>query len=429
MGDTDIGFTFDAKPFEKGLDKVMKGMGKMENTASNVAKGVSKGFNSIIAKVGVLAGAFLSIRSALRKMPEIGKAFDIMKDTFLKNLLYPLRKEIMPLLQKMLDWTRDHRSLFVKWGQTLANVFKVVVRGFKTILEFADKVTKQIFNMTSELFGTTIKSFSDLLNILAFKIAVVIEYLRFLAIPIMNAFAPVIDTLKNTLVVVLKDILQIFGTIGSRIGVIARIGGAILEGAVKLLGQVAHFALQIADAFAGGFLDGLTGAEKPLSRIFDAMSGIIDLLFTGEKPLKFWKDVFNALGFIIGTTIKVAFEGLAIVMETIEKVIKAIADFFSSEKFKTFVETVEKLFGDTSKNLKIGAEAQKESGYYGGRSGLTPNNINNGNNRTNSITIPEVNITVESNGENPYELGDVIGKSVVDYVRDLYNVDYATGGN
>ena len=45
MPKEDVTFGFDPMPFSKGIDKVIGKMGKMEDSAKNVARGISKGFN------------------------------------------------------------------------------------------------------------------------------------------------------------------------------------------------------------------------------------------------------------------------------------------------------------------------------------------------------------------------------------------------
>lgn len=404
----DLAFTFDTDLFTNGIKKITRGMDSMQTSATTVARGISKGFNVVIAKLAVIKGAFMSIKSSLNQMPEVGKAFGIAKNVFLKNLLYPLRKEIMPLLQKMMDWVRDNRTLFVKWGQTIANVFRSAISGFKTLLGWARSITKTLFGFINDMFGTTIKSFDDLLNIVSFKIALVVEFLKLLARPIMDALGPLTDMLKNTLLVV-------------------------LEGVVSLFGKIARFVVEIGTSFTEGFVKGITGIEGPLKKIFDAMGGIVDLLFTGEGPLKFWKDVFEGLGYVIGTTIKLAFEGIAIVLETIEIVIQKIKDFFTSDDFGKFIDNTVRLFDAVGKNIVIGAEAQQASGVpSGGRAIMAafgPGNTDNRKLET-YLDLSNMNINItDSTGEvNPYDLGPKIGETILNFFREQYDKEFTRGG-
>ena len=378
----DLSFTFNTDVFKRGIAEVTKGMDSMQTSATTVAKGISKGFNAVIGKLAIIKGAFVAIKGALNNMPEIGQAFGIAKDIFVKNLLFPLRKQIMPLLQRMLDWVRDSRTMFIKWGQTLANIFRAVTSAFKTLIEFTRQTIKNVSTLVGNLFGDTIGSFDNLLNILSFKLAVAFEFLKLIAKPLREAIEPIIKLLTTVIT-----------------------------------------------AFTGGFLEGIAGIEGPLKRIFESMSGIVDALFTGEGPLKFWKDVFEGLGFVIGTTIRLAFEGIAIVLETIETVIQKIKDFFTSEAFNTFIENTVKLFEAVGKNLEIGAAAQKEAGFTGGgRAQLAATPVPIGVAAvTNSVDLSGLIINV-TDTENPDDLGPKIGNTIVDFFRDAYDSDFTKGG-
>ena len=146
-------FIFDTQNFENGIKKISSEMMNLPKTANKVANGISNAFGKTVKNVkglsgktgnikekitglkkssqsmastfigglksmairaGLVALAFKSIQGILNSMPEIGKTFGIAKDIFMKNLLWPLRKFILPYLQRLLDWVRTHRLMFVK---------------------------------------------------------------------------------------------------------------------------------------------------------------------------------------------------------------------------------------------------------------------------------------------------------------------------
>ena len=81
----DVDFTFDTTGLTNGLKSIASGIANVTKNTVNMAKNVSKGVINEVAKIGLLKVAFNGIRSAIQRMPEIGKAFNIAKDIIMKN--------------------------------------------------------------------------------------------------------------------------------------------------------------------------------------------------------------------------------------------------------------------------------------------------------------------------------------------------------
>lgn len=397
MADQDIGFTFDTTPFTKGINKVLGGMNKMETSATNVAKGVSRGFNRIIAKIGIAAGAFFSLRTAINNMPEIGKAFGIAKDTILKNLLFPIRKQLMPLLQGLLDWTRDNRTLFVKWGQAIAGVLKSAINGFKQFLGFMKRVGGGALDFINRIFDSSIGSFSELINVAIFKIATAVEFFKALMAPLGELLGPLVDQFVDILVPTVQSLASI-------------------------LGKVAEFAVRIGTAFLEGWLEGVQGIEGPITKIWDAIKGILDALFTGEGPLEFWSKTFEGIGKIVGTVLVGAFETIGLVLQGIEFVIRKIIEFFNSEAFQAVWNHLFAPREDDKSRMtggvNVGGEGLGTLSREGRIGELREGNINNTSNNTdNSINM---NVTVNANGM-PEGMAEQTGSEIMDALRRKLN--------
>ena len=136
----DVDFTYNTSGFTNGIQQIAAGIANVTKRTVNMAKSVSKGVINAAAKIGLLKLAFHGVQAAIKKMPEIGKAFGIAKDIIMKNFLFPIRKAIFPLLQKFLDWVRDNRAMFVKWGQTLVTIFTVVSKAVGNVIELGKKL-------------------------------------------------------------------------------------------------------------------------------------------------------------------------------------------------------------------------------------------------------------------------------------------------
>ena len=140
--DNAVTFTFDAGPFEKVINKMVdtldvfknEALKKMDETSekskSSIFGGVLKAnlYTEAIKKIlSILFSGFTAFYNKFKEfVPEFTKTFSVASDIFFKNLFWPLRQYLLPYLQKLLDWVRDNRKMFIAWGGVLVNVFNGV---------------------------------------------------------------------------------------------------------------------------------------------------------------------------------------------------------------------------------------------------------------------------------------------------------------
>jgi hypothetical protein len=281
----DIALTFDPKEFKAGFDAILKSMGNIEkgieSMTSSTNKMEKKGARSIGAWTAVMTKGLDFVIGAARKMmsfmPEIGYSMKIAGDIIGRNLLWPLRKELIPILQKMLNWVRDHRAMFVKWGMVIANVFRAVVGIVKSAFEFWSKMFTRLSAGLGKIFGGTIKSVSDLINIIIFRIALLVTTVQVLMEPVMG-------TLVDTMIQLWK-----YGK-----------------------------------AFVDGFLRGIGNISTPIRTLVEDIGYLISAfqeLLGGMGDLD---PAFSMLGEIIGTTVGVVFRSLAATLRTIAGLVRVI---------------------------------------------------------------------------------------------------------
>jgi len=232
-GGEDAVFTFNGEQLKKFFTDLNKGIANVgKNTydmSKKVASGVKKGMG-FFAKIGI---AFLGLKKLMQQIPEVGQAFTIAKDIMFRNLLWPLRKMLMPILQGILNWVRDNRAAFVRWGQYIANIFKAVITLVKAIFG----AIKSIISGIMKGIGLAGKNVDETLNIITFKV--------------------------NAVVLFLSGILE-------RIG---KVIGAIFEGLGKTFGP----ALKGIGEFIGHLLKllGLTGDSTKAWKIFGGVIGVV----------------------------------------------------------------------------------------------------------------------------------------------------------
>lgn len=395
MPDNDLTFGFDTSFFEKGIDKVTKRMEGLKTTTGTVAKGISRGLTAVALKFGSVFAGVKAVQGALRNMPEIGQAFGIAKDVFVKNLLFPLRKEIFPLLQKMLDWVRDSRGLFIRWGQAIANVFRSVVAGIKNIIGFIKKMSAGVADFAQRIFGDQVKGISELFDLMAFKMATIVQFVSL-----------------------------IFGKVIEKFGMIAEIffkanneGNSfitILSTIAELFMKTAGFVLEMTDSFLDGFLPAISEIATPIQNMLDTFGRIRDMIFTSTESMETWKGIFEGLGTILGTTIMVALKAIETIVLGIEQI------FIAIKKIKD-----EGFFG----SIKSSIEEQKSSGAPTGfqrafgnpqASATTNNNGNQTITQNVSPTIVIENGTVEE--------GQNFAAGFMETMRELFNQEFERSG-
>lgn len=327
MADESLGFTFDTASFERGFAKIQKGMQGIQNGAKSVAKGVSRGIKSAAMKIGSLFVALKGVKGLLNTMPEIGKAFGIAKDVFLKNLLFPLRQEIMPLLQKMLDWVRDNRTTFVRWGRVVANVFKSIVTGAKAVIKIGKALFLGLGKLIGRIFGESVNSFEEFMNVLSFKFAVVVTFISGLIGKITDIFGGLSVYIEP----IIENILSIAGRIGELLSNLFspnKEGNSFLT-VIKTLAEtfavVFEFVTGIVDSFLTGFIPAVKELATPLQGIVDKIKEIFENIFAGERGEKL-KAFFETLGHLFGTVLVEAFKAIETIIGWMEPIIYGLID-------------------------------------------------------------------------------------------------------
>lgn len=419
MATEDLSFGFDTTFFEKGIARVTKGMEGLQTTTGSIANGISKGLTSVALKFGAVFAGAKAIQGALKNMPEIGQAFGIAKDVFLKNLLFPLRKEIFPLLQKMLDWVRDSRGTFIRWGQALANVFRSVVSGVKTVISFIVSMSEKIAGFTKRIFGDQIKSVSEIFDLVSFKLATVIQFVSVLVGNMGNIFASFFSGLGDIggslsgIVENLLNFLKIFTEANSEGDSFTN----ILSTLANRFGEIVGFVTSMTDKFLDGFVPAVSEIMTPLQRVLDAVIGIQDAIFGATSDLVDWGALFETIGTVVGTGILKTFEFIATVLEEIEDTINSIKDIGFGETFK---EKGGNLLDKVGGFLGFGDEDQpvQPSPVI-----ASPSTTNNQNKTVTTTIAPTI---VVENGTR--EEGASVAEGFVDTMRSIFNGEFERGG-
>jgi hypothetical protein len=420
----DLSFGFDTTFFEKGIDKVTKSMTGLKTTTGNIAKGISKGLTSVALKFGSVFAGVKAIQGALRNMPEIGQAFGIAKDIFLKNLLFPLRKQIFPLLQKMLDLVRDSRGKFVQWGNAIANVFKSVVSGVKTVIGFVRKMSQSLLSFTERIFGDQIKNVNIIFDLISFKLATVIQFVSILIGSMGDIFSGFFSGLGDIsgslrgIVDNLLEFLSIFTKSNSEGDSFTK----ILTTLSTKFGEIVGFIVRMTDKFLDGFVPAVKEIATPIQKILDAWINIGEAIFEATDSLLNWEGIFESLGSIIGTGIQKTFEFIATVLEDIEATINSIKDIGF---LNTLTGQTESFFDMIKGKFKGEENSESPPLSVAASPALATSSLTNNNQQKNlSVNIsPTIVIGngTEAEGRN-------VAAGFADELRSLFNKEFERGG-
>lgn len=289
----DVVFTFDETPFVRGINNATDAIGDMEDRADQTTRGIIRSVVGVVAQLAILKTAFEGIKSVLGEIPEIGQAFGIAKDIILENFLFPLRQAVLPILQDILDWVRDNRSLFVRWGETVVGIFRVgaqIVGAFANALNIVFDAIQKVLR---EVFGFP-ATFEETINLILFKLSAVAIFIGQLLEPVAQFLADI-----------LEDATPLIDS---------------LTDAVNFIGE-------IATSLAGGFLRGIQGIREPIQEIINAVTEVIDTIIGGESNLESWKSIFDGIGEVLGGTIKIALNAIATVVKFLAALLRPIIIF------------------------------------------------------------------------------------------------------
>jgi phage-related protein len=218
-------------------------------------------------------------------LPEVSKAFGMAGDVITRNLFWPLRKEIVPLLQKMLDWVRDHRAMFVQWGNVLVNIFrtiKTIVMGFIEILQH---MWERLSAGLERIFGKTTNTVSQTINLILFKITAVFIFVK-------SLMEPFIDFM--------------------------------VDGFLKIIEYV--------KAFATGFMEGLANIGSTLGEAMKSFRGLYDVIHNLLGDGNALVNVFKLLGNVIGGTVRWAIIGLSTMIDGLAERIERFTNLINMLK-------------------------------------------------------------------------------------------------
>lgn len=315
-------FPFDVKGFQKSVDQMSKAISSMETKLNKfggtMQKSVSKGIMSATAKIGLLVKGF---KSVMKNMPEIGQAFKIAGDIMSKEFFFPIRQQIMPYLQKMLDWVRDHRTLFAKWGQAVADVLKTVIDVGKTLWKTLKDVVTILTDSLQKGLGTSFKSLDEFISVLQVKIA-------FVTLLIGDAVKEMFEKISPTFEFIVEkgaEVIKFFTDLVSSWLTLNENGDSlftVLDKIYDVFDKIVHVVGDSLISFLDGLVEPLKKIMTPLDNVAESFQRLMTIFGDDNSGLK---SVFKWLGNMVGNQLLIAFESLAVAIDTLVSGIQTLA--------------------------------------------------------------------------------------------------------
>lgn len=447
MAKEDILLTFDLNAFKQGIQKASQAVsgfvrnttktvnkivtkipiiGKMFNkeskktkkTADDTSKGILKSFGKLALIGGLIAGSIGLIKKAISTIPEIGMTFKAVGDIVTKNLLWPLRQELIPVLQKVLDWTRDNRAMFVKWGGVVVNVFKSIKVMFGVVLNLVKTLTKSLMDNLRSLVNFAGKDITEIINVLVFKLTALFLILEAKLEPVFEFIGKGIAEISNALGLLFKELedIGVFEAFYNILQGIVHILSKILVSSFEKLKTV----LETVKTLFSGFLEGIKNVEGLSSSIIGLGEAYKDLSTAVGKVLDLTTKLFKvvsdklspalkALGKTIGGKVGEAIKFLLDKLTGIYTIIEDLINL-TTEKIE------EKLNKNTSNN-PISKTNIQDTIIALKRPDEAINKMQPQNQNIN-ITIPGINVNVTEG--NAKQAGINFGMGLEQQIRQIY---------
>lgn len=365
MRDDEVEFPFDIKGFQKAVNQMSKSVSSIETKLSKfgntMQKSVSKGIMFATTKIGLLVKGF---KSMMKNVPEIGQSFKMASDIMNKEFFFPIRQQIMPYLQKMLDWVRDHRALFAKWGQAVADVLKTVIDVGKTLWNTLKDVVEILTNSLQKGLGTSFKSLDEFISVLQVKMSFVTLLIGDVIKEMFNKISPTFEFIIEKG----SEILDFFTSLVSSWLSLNDNGDSLVTVLDKVYGvfdRIVHIIGNALSGFFEGLVEPLKNLMTPLDYVAESFARLLDIF--GEDDGSGLRSAFKWLGNFTGGVLMVVFEELAWAIDTIVVGIQTLAqsgkllvDIFSGDwsKLGEDWESMKDIFGNYGKRTAATGQRQ-----------------------------------------------------------------------
>lgn len=359
-----------SKKTSKSTESISDGVGQVGQATVKAGSIMTLSWKKVLAIMALAYGAFQTMKAALLQMPEIQMTFRIAKDIFWRNFLQPIRKELLPILQKVLNWVRDNRAAFVKWGALVKEVIRVVIHIATTFFKLLKSAFAEMKKVLVDVFGKSIMNIENMIRVVITKIAALVIYASIVLEPLFKAIGKVVGVAIVGVIAffrglfkamepvipifedLVKTLTELFKTIAGNkedakafkniMRVIGKIVGTVLVYAFQTLANWITYVSKVLQGIVKGFraVAKAIGLDKAILKLEKAWDKFAKKFFKFMKPSKTLLKILEGLGYVIGSVLAVV----------ILAVVKGITWLVEGVSF--LIDLFEAFFGSTEKTSK-----------------------------------------------------------------------------
>lgn len=283
---------------------------KTKNNTKEIALGVKKAFGGLTLLANKLKLGFDIAKKVITSIPEVAMTFKAVGDIIKKNLLWPLRKELIPVLQRLLDWTRNNRAMFVKWGGVIVNIFKSLKVLFKVVFNTLKALTKGLMDSITGLTKFASKDITQTINLLIFKLTALFLVLEAKLTPVFEFLGKELDGITNLFVDFFKSLKDI-GALDAFFKILKALAKLIGKSLLITFEQF-KISLKLILSLLKGFFKGMSeveGLTEAWEGFVKAMGRALDLVLllvraVGDKLVPVFEFLGKILGVVVGQALK-----------------------------------------------------------------------------------------------------------------------------
>jgi hypothetical protein len=349
-------FKFDTTHFMKSVQQMENRLGQMSRNMQNIGRTITSavrtGATHAAMAIGGMMLAFKGVQNAFNKgLPEIGQAFNIASDIISKNFFWPLRQQLMPVLNDILSWVTENRTLFVRWGAAIGNVFKSVVLTATELYKVVKTLVDAVGNSFQKAWGTSFQNFQEFLDVLSFKIAVVVIWFGLIAEQAMTKIQPLFNTITKLTTEALGKIAPEVIDLAKRAGELAMgmIDDAVDSGALQAALEVITSCVISLKENVVTVANGLASIWHEINQPDPSGNNLTTILESLKETVGGLKDFFNSAfkGLFEGFKNSISESG---VMKHINDIINLLNDVISKINGTGGVESAFKNLGNVIGN-------------------------------------------------------------------------------
>ncbi len=235
------------------------------------------------------------------------------------------------LFIQLLDWVRDNRATFVRWGMVVARAIRFVVKVIRGFVRLLQSIGKNLLRWMG------MDSLEEFINILQFKIAVIAIGIKLMAQAVGAFIKGIWEQVGDDASSFLRNIWDTIKMVGE-----------------DILGWLDQYIQGFTDTFdLGGNLENILDIWN---RVLSVFKELWEALFGGEKGDK-WGEFFKGWGALTGAGINAMVAAFSALYRVLTNFVR---DVIATEGFQKLADFLANVAQSVGKILALGVEPLKE---------------------------------------------------------------------